>query len=119
VISVAGPRSFQKALRLRRRRQFLAIQREGSRRHTAHLVFVRRRGETELPRLGVTVSARVGNSVQRNRIKRLLREVFRHRRSELAPIDLVVIAKTGAGELTYDQAAREFSEALGLVARSH
>jgi ribonuclease P protein component len=117
VISVAGPRSFPKALRLRRRRQFLSIQRDGSRRHTAHLVFIRRRGETELPRLGVTVSARVGNSVQRNRIKRLLREVFRHQRSALAPCDLVVIAKSGAGELTYDQAVREFSEALGPVSK--
>jgi ribonuclease P protein component len=115
VISVAGPRSFQKALRLRRRRQFLAIQRDGARRHTSHLVFIRSRNDMEWPRLGITVSARVGNSVQRNRIKRLLREVFRHRRAELAPCDLVVIAKTGAGELTYDQAAREFSEALGLV----
>ena len=112
---MARPRSFQKALRLRRRRQFLAIQRDGVRRHTSHLVFIRKRGETEWPRLGVTVSARVGNSVQRNRIKRLLREVFRHRRADLAPCDLVVIAKTGAGELTYGQAAREFSDALGLV----
>ena len=114
MISVAGPRSFPKALRLRRRRQFLSIQRDGTRRHTAHLVFIRRRGETEWPRLGVTVSARVGNSVRRNRIKRLLREVFRHQRADLPPCDVVVIAKSGAGELTYDQAAREFSEALGL-----
>ena len=117
MISVAGPRSFQKALRLRRRRQFLVVQRDGVRRHTSHLVFIRRRGEMGCPRLGVTVSARVGNSVQRNRIKRLLREVFRQRRAELAPCDLVVIAKTGAGELTYGQAAREFSEALGLVSQ--
>jgi len=114
VISVARPRSFPKALRLRRRRQFLAIQRDGARRHTPHLVIIRRRSETNVPRLGVTVSTRVGNSVQRNRIKRLLREVFRHRQSELAPLDVVVIAKPGAGELTYGQAAREFSEALGL-----
>ena len=114
---MAGPRSYQKALRLRRRRQFLAIQRDGSRRHTAHLVFVRRSGEMQWPRLGVTVSARVGNSVRRNRIKRLLREVFRHQRTNLAPCDLVVIAKSGAGELTYGQAVREFSEALGLVSK--
>ena len=112
---MAGPRSFQKALRLRRRRQFLALQRDGLRRHTRHLVFIRRRGDMEWPRLGITVSARVGNSVQRNRIKRLLREVFRHRRADLAPYDVVVIAKAGAGDLTYGQAAREFSEALGLV----
>ena len=117
MISVAGPRSFPKALRLRRRRQFLSIQRDGTRRHTTHLVFIRGRGETDLPRLGVTVSARVGNSVRRNRIKRLLREVFRHQRTNLAPCDLVVIAKSGAGELTYDQAVREFSEALGLVSK--
>ena len=112
---MARPRSFQKALRLRRRRQFLAIQRDGLRRHTRHLVFIRCRGEMEWPRLGVTVSARVGNSVQRNRIKRLVREVFRHRRADLAPYDLVVIAKAGAGDLTYGQAASEFSDALGLV----
>lgn len=114
---MARPRSFQKALRLRRRRQFLSIQRDGTRRHTPHLVIIRRPGEMVWPRLGVTVSTRVGNSVQRNRIKRLLREVFRHRRADLAPLDLVVIAKPGAGELTYGQAAREFSEALGLVPR--
>jgi hypothetical protein len=32
-------------------------------------------------------------------------------------VALVVIAKPGAGELTYGQAAREFSEALGLVSQ--
>jgi ribonuclease P protein component len=117
VIPVARPRSFPKALRLRRRPQFLTVQRDGVRRHTPHLVVIRREGETGAPRLGITVSARVGNSVERNRIKRLLREVFRHRRADLAPFDLVVIAKPGAGELTYGQAAREFSEALGLDPR--
>lgn len=113
---MASPRSFPKAARLRRRRQFLAIQRDGVRRHTSHLVVIRRASEVPWARLGVTVSTRVGNAVQRNRVKRLLREVFRIRRAELPPVDLVVIAKPGATELTLGLAERELVEALGLPA---
>jgi ribonuclease P protein component len=110
---VAGPHTFPKAARLRRRGEFLTLQRGGRRRHTDHLVVIRHPGRGSASRLGVTVSARVGNAVTRNRVKRLLREIFRARRAELTPpVDVVVIAKPGAAILTYAQAASEF--ALGL-----
>lgn len=107
--------AYPKEARVRRRAEFLSLQRDGRRRHTPHLVVIHRPGAGPASRLGVTVSTRVGNSVVRNRVKRLLREVFRQHRAQLtAATDLVVIAKPGADTLTYAQAAIEFAGALGL-----
>jgi len=110
---MGGFHSFPKAARLRRRREFLSLQREGRRRHTPHLVVIRHPAQRSRSRLGVTVSTRVGNAVVRNRVKRLLRELFRqHQYGIVPPADIVVIAKPGAGTLTYAQAATEFAQAL-------
>jgi ribonuclease P protein component len=113
---VGGSRSFPKTVRLRRRREFLSVQREGQRRHTSHFVVIRRRGEASQLRLGITVSSRVGNAVVRNRVKRLVREGFRQLLTTLVdPADVVVIARPGADRITHAQAAEEIRNALTLV----
>ncbi len=104
-----------KAARIRRRREFLTLQRDARRRHTSHFVVLRSPSAGPLSRLGVTVSSRVGNAVVRNRVKRLVREVFRIRRAELVdPTDVIVIAKPGADRLTYGAVALQLESALGL-----
>src|SRR5262245_48579623 len=51
-------------------------------------------------RMGLVMSKKnVGNAVTRNRIKRLCRETFRHRKSEFVALDIVVLARGGLGEL--------------------
>ena len=108
---------FPRASRLRRSREFQRVARLGQRMTTEHFIVLLMRSDpnrsANLPRLGVTVSKRVGNAVVRNRVKRGIREWFRRSRVSLAPQgDLVVIARQGAAKLGAREISLELSEVL-------
>ena len=109
---------FPKAMRVRRRRDYLVSSRVGQRRHTPHftVVCVPRRGST---RLGITVTRKIGGAVARNLIKRRIREAFRRDPRHFVPDhDLIVIAKQGAGGVPFHAVAQELAEAVAPLARS-
>jgi ribonuclease P protein component len=103
---------FPKSARLRRRGEFLRVQDGGRKFHTdSFLVFVSQQTAPGPTRVGVTASRKLGGAVQRNRVKRLVREAFR-RHTLLFPagLDVVFIAKKNAVEVDYDQVVREIEK---------
>jgi ribonuclease P protein component len=94
--------------RLSRSADFEAVYRRGRSASSRHLVvyaFARdpSAAATE-PRVGLTVSRKVGGAVERNRVKRLLREaVARVTPALAADVDLVIVARPGLAEALDDQ----------------
>lgn len=71
-----------------------------------YLTILARPNETDHPRLGLAVSKKSARrAVQRNIIKRVIRESFRNRKYQLIPVDLVVLSKKAAGEASKKQLA--------------
>lgn len=99
---------FPKRYRLRRRREFLAVQRGGRRVPTGHFVAYARPNGGRPTRLGITVSRKVGKAVARNRVKRLVREAFRRHRAEMPRgLDLVLVARNDRAPGSYPEVLEE------------
>lgn len=85
--------------RITRRVEFTACYEGGRRFHTEHFLLFVRFGDGDAPaRMGMAVSRKVGGAVVRNRVRRLLRECFRHAIHAVPDgTDVVVTAKRHAG----------------------
>jgi ribonuclease P protein component len=87
--------------RLSRSAEFERVYRQG--RSTANrqfVIYAFPNASSDQPRVGLSVSRKVGGAVERNRVKRLLREAFAHVEETLrSGQDIVVVARPAAAEL--------------------
>jgi ribonuclease P protein component len=120
-----GGRRRSRRQRLSRSAEFDRVYREGRSHANRYLVVYSfpREGDSEDPRLGVSVGRKVGGAVERNRVKRLLRDAFWAVADSLPDgHDFVVVARPESGELAaregepgVERALRELLEKAGLA----
>ena len=85
-------------------KDFQVVYQKGKSYANKYLVMYLLKNNSEENRLGISVSKKVGNSVVRHRITRLIRESYRLQESNFQNgYDIVVIARAGAKDRTYHE----------------
>lgn len=125
---VRRPRGDGRRGRLSRNVEFERVYRQGRSHGNRHLVlYTFPRRDEGSARLGVSVSRKVGGAVDRNRVKRLLREAFAARHGAIAAgADVVIVARPDARELATREGLEGIAAALddllersGLIRDAH
>lgn len=95
----------QKKYRLKRRSDFRRVFRAGtSVANRQFILYIYHRKEEGPPRVGVSVSKKLGKAVKRNRIRRRIKEVVRQWVEEIPDgVDLVVIARQPVATMDFSQ----------------
>ena len=89
---------------LKKNRDFQLLYKEGKSRANRYLVLYVKENGLEKNRLGVSVSKKVGNSIVRHRITRLIRESYRlHEDMFNSGLDMVVVTRSTAKDISYHE----------------
>ena len=89
---------------LRNNQQFQFVYKNGKSYANKYMVMYVKKNGLEVHRLGISVSKKVGNSVVRHRVKRLIKESYRlHENIFNSGLDIVIVARQGAAAVGYEE----------------
>jgi ribonuclease P protein component len=109
---------FPRQYRLLKHADFDRVYRQGQRHFSGHMTVFYLRREAGNPRCGFTVGRALGGAVQRNRIRRRLREaVRRHFPALAAPVDVVINPKRSVLTAEFAVLCEEVGRAFELIAQ--
>lgn len=107
--------NFPKELKIRKTSQYEEIFGSGKRLRSKHFDILYVQNSVGYSRAGLVVGKKnVRSAVRRNRIKRLIREVFRNNKSLFDSMDVVFLARKGSEKLNYSLVKREIEETIRL-----
>ena len=87
---------------LKKNSEFSVVYSRGRSKANKYFIMYALKNGSDINRLGISVSKKVGNSLVRHRIKRLIKESYRlHEEMFNSGLDIVVIARSGAADLGF------------------
>lgn len=118
-MSASPSQSFPKSARLLRRADFVRVYEHGRRHFGPHMTFFYLdRQNAERPRIGFTVSRALGGSVERNRIRRRVREAVRMSLGQLRrAADVVINPKRSAMKADFEVLVSEVAKGFAVIER--
>ncbi|NJH82668.1 ribonuclease P protein component [Staphylococcus agnetis] len=106
----------EKAYRIKKNSDFQLIYRKGrSVANRQFVVYTYRHNQNEHFRLGISVSKKIGNAVTRNRIKRSVRECLKIHKLDILPLDIIVIARHPAKEMSTLEIQKSLEHVLKIA----
>ncbi len=109
---------FPRAVRLLKHSDFDRVYKEGKRQFSSHMTVYYLAQAGSQPRMGLTIGRVLGGAVERNRIKRRLREAVRLRRSRLnAPVDVVINPKKSVLTVEFPTLLEEVGRAFESITK--
>lgn len=118
-IATPSAASTTRELRIRRRQDYLRVQKNNVRVTSRHFVLLLAQGQrADIGRTGITVSRKIGTAVVRNRARRLVREAMRRLPGFIPQgIDLVVVLRAPPGDMRMQDALAEMQAVAPVVDR--
>jgi ribonuclease P protein component len=122
-VNASPTQSFPKSARLLKRADFVRVYDNGRRHFGSHMTFFyldrrERQADAAGPRVGLTVSRALGGSVDRNRIRRRVREAVRMNLGALRrPADVVINPKKSALKAELPALVAEVAKGFAVIER--
>lgn len=103
---------------LKKNEEFLRLYRRGKYFSDKYIVLYLLKNKMDYSRVGFSISKKVGNSVVRHRLKRLMKEVFRLNYSHIKGYDIVFLARVGSDKIKYREVEKSISRLMKRAFKS-
>lgn len=106
--------------RITKKKDFIFLYKKGNRYRGRYFNLIYLSNDLNFSRMAVVVSKKVGGAVERNRIKRRLRTLFRRNKHMLLnPLDIILIVKKDIEDASWQSLEDEYLRSVSAIAPNH